>query len=246
MINFPLLYHAHYQKHLEDLQFWQELANRQHGPVLELGCGTGRILLPLARLGWPVTGLDRDAGMLRVLSQQLLAEPGLPAHVIRADMRAFHLARRYPLVIIPCNTFSTLDGQARLETLASSHRCLAPGGLLAINLPNPHLLLKFPRASGSEVEESFFHPHDGEPVQVSSGWQRSASQVIITWHYDHLLPDGHVERTTVQAAHWLASLKTYQGELRAARLHLRYTYGDFDGSPYTPNSPSLILLANKA
>ena len=64
---FPTLYHAHHGQYQEDLPFWLKLANQQGGPVLELGCGTGRVLLPLARGGFQTVGLDNDLEMLRFL-----------------------------------------------------------------------------------------------------------------------------------------------------------------------------------
>ena len=54
------LYHAHHSRNLEDLPFWQELARQQGSPILELGCGSGRVLLPLARAGYNVVGLERE------------------------------------------------------------------------------------------------------------------------------------------------------------------------------------------
>ena len=51
------------------------------------------------------------------------------------------------------------------------------------------------------MDETFTHPVTGNPVQVSSGWQRTRSHFTVTWHYDHLLPDGEVERLTVQSRH---------------------------------------------
>ena len=60
----PLLYHAHHNRYKEDLPFWLELAARHGDPVLELGCGSGRVLLALAQDGYQVYGLDNDPGML--------------------------------------------------------------------------------------------------------------------------------------------------------------------------------------
>jgi hypothetical protein len=79
---------------------------------------------------------------------------------------------------------------------------------------------------------------------VSSAWERSARHLTITWHYDHLLPDGRVQRLTLQARHELASLEVYQSEIHAAGLRLVAAYGDYDQSALSPASPLLILLAD--
>ena len=237
------LYHAHHNRHLEDLPFWLELARRQGSPILELGCGSGRVLLPLRRAGYHVTGLERDGDMLCVLHANM--EPGLEGQVelIQGDMAAFELGRRFSLILMPCNTISTLSEAQRRATLERVCRHLEPRGLFAASLPNPALLRKLPRRSEAEVEESFPHPLDGEPVQVSSAWEVSKQSLTIHWHYDHLLPDGRVERVSMQASHTLAPVEVYQTEMEEAGLDLVERYGDFDLSPYSLEAPFLILLA---
>lgn len=237
------LYHAHHNRHLEDLPFWLELARRQGSPILELGCGSGRVLLPIRRAGYHVTGLERDPDMLCVLREGM--ESGLDGQVelVLGDMTDFELGQRYSLIIMPCNTFTTLSAAQRKATLDCVRRHLEPSGLFAASLPNPTLLRRLPRRSEMEVEESFPHPLDGEPVQVSSGWERSQQSLTIHWHYDHLLPDGRVERVSMQANHALAPAEVYLAELEEAGLDLIERYGDFDRSPYSLDAPSLILLA---
>jgi SAM-dependent methyltransferase len=240
----PLLYHAHHSRHLEDLPFWESLARRQGGPVLELGCGSGRVLLPLARLGYPVTGLEQDAGMLRLLRENTPPELAGRVQLVQADMSAFGFGRIFSLILLPCNTFSTLSARQRLDTLRCVRRSLAPQGLFAASLPNPALLQRLPPRSEPELEESFPHPLDGEPVQVSSGWERTRDRLTIHWHYDHLLPDGRVERFSMQASHALVPVEAYLEEMRSAGLNPAELYGDFDGSPYTPEAPALIIIAD--
>jgi SAM-dependent methyltransferase len=240
----PRLYHAHHSRHLEDLPFWLELARRQGSPILELGCGSGRVLLHLARAGYHTTGLERDADMLYVLRENMEPDLGGQVELVQGDMAAFELGRRFRLVIMPCNTFTTLSTAQRRATLECVRQHLEPRGLFAASLPNPALLRRLPLRSEAEVEESFPHPLDGEPVQVSSGWERSKQSLTIYWHYDHLLPDGRVERVSMQASHALIPLEVCQAELEVAGLDLVECYGDFDRSPYSPDAPSLVLLAS--
>jgi len=237
------LYHAHHSRHSEDLPFWQKLATRQNGPILELGCGTGRVLIALARAGYPVYGLDNDAGMLALLQLQAGSNPALRGHFFQADMAAFHLARLFSLILMPCNTLSALPTGTRRAALAQISQHLSPTGLFAASLPNPALLARLSHRADTEIEEIFPHPVDGEPVQVSSTWQRRAGHFTVSWHYDHLLSDGRVERLTAQVCHALLPVESYADELRQAGLRIEALYGDFDQSPYTENSPSLIWLA---
>lgn len=242
--DFPLLYQAHHSRDTEDLPFWQELAARQGSPLLELGCGTGRVLLPLAQAGYEVYGLDNDPAMLAVLRQNSPTGLYPKLHLIQSDMSAFHLEKHFALILLPCNTLSTLAQPARRAVLEHVAHHLRPGGLFAASLPNPALLRRLPAASDVELEDIFSHPVDGEPVQVSSAWVRQGDLFTLTWHYDHLLPDGRVERLSVWVQHHVAPAETYQAEVGAVGMELRGLYGGFDWSSYDEaSSPYLILVA---
>jgi SAM-dependent methyltransferase len=241
----PQLYQAHHGLHNEDLPFWLELAGRQKGPILELGCGTGRVLIALAGAGYASYGLDSDAGMLATLQHQARSDAASGCSVFQADMAAYHLAQAFALILLPCNTLSTLPAETRRTAFALIRHHLSPKGLFAASLPNPALLARLPRRAAADIEEIFSHPVDGEPVQVSSTWQRSAEYFTITWHYDHLLPDGRVERLTAQACHTMLPVEGYTDELGQAGLKIEALYGDFDQSSYTENSPNLIILAHQ-
>lgn len=250
---FPLLYHAHHSRYLEDLPFWkaltreagasQTLTARQSGALLELGCGTGRVLLPLAETGLQVYGLDKDASMLAVLKSNLQPQLRSRVHVWISDAAYFHLHKQFSTIILPCNTLSTFSQLTRQAMLANVRRHLAPQGLFAASLPNPERLVRLPAASQAEVEEIFPHPRDGEPVQVSSHWKRQGQTFKVYWDYDHLMPDGRVERVSTQVMHQLNAVDVYMRELSEAGFtHIR-RYGDFDTSAYTHRSPFLILVA---
>jgi SAM-dependent methyltransferase len=242
---FPPLYSAHHSRYQEDLPFWQHLAEGQGGPILELGCGTGRVLAWLARLGYQMVGLDHDLEMLRFLCSEL--DPSIqPAPLLfAADIGAFRLGLHFPLILLPCNTWSILPLATRGAALECVREHLLPDGLFAVSVPSPDLLSSLPTSSAAEIEESYEHPLTGDPVQVSSGWRRTKQHFVVTWHYDHLLPDGTVQRLTRQARHSLASAQDYQAEIRLAGLDIQAVYGDFDRSPYTPTSSNLILVAQK-
>jgi SAM-dependent methyltransferase len=238
-----LLYDAHHARHTEDLAFWLGLAAAQGGPILELGCGSGRVLLPLARAGYAVFGLDLDFDVLESLKSRIASSPADRASIFQGDMAAFCLGARFPLITMPCNTLSTLSTKVLQNTLGNVQRHLAPGGLFAASLPNPVLFEQLPEVGEAEVEEIFTHPRSGNPVQASSSWDRSAQCFAMSWHYDHLLPDGTVHRSTVRARHNLSKVEDYTQSLRSAGLFLEALYGDFNRGPYRPDSEHLILIA---
>lgn len=242
-MTFPPLYHAHHSLYQEDLPFWLELAARQGNPVLELGCGTGRVLLPLAQAGYTVVGLDNDLEMLHFLRTRLDAPLMAAPRLLAAELSAFRLGCRFPLIILPCNTWSTLSTATRQTALQRVRAHLLPGGLFAVSLPNPRLFFDLPARSEAEAEEQFEHPKSGSLVQVSSAWRRTKRFFIVRWIYDALLPDGTIQQLIAEVRHDLAPVQAYLEEMQAAGLHLEAVYGDFDRSPYTPESASLILVA---
>ena len=243
---FPLFYHAQHQSYLEDLPFWLGLAAAQRSPILELGCGSGRVLMPLAKAGYRVIGLDNDAEMLATLKTRITPAVKASISLLLADATRIPLAGRFSLIVMPCNTLSTFTRQAQADVLSGVRLLLAQGGAFVASLPNPELLLRMPRQSEPEIEDTFPHPLTGEPVQVSSSWKKTTGYLFVTWHYDHLLPDGGVERLTSQVRHRLDSTQDYLDAFSAAGLQVERLYGDFDGSAYQLKSENLIIQARPA
>lgn len=242
--DFPYLYHAHHSRHMDDLPFWLGLAELQGDPLLELGCGSGRILIPLADAGYQVTGIEIDPGMLRVLRANLAKDLLPRVELVEADFTDFRLGKRYRLVILPCNTYSTLDAAQRQGLLACVARHLPAGGVFVAGLPNPALLRQMPSYGDPEVEEVFPHPLDGRPVQVSSSWRRTTQGMTIAWDYQHESLDGlsrHVIHREVR--HQLVNTQTYLSEMHRAGFTAVELYGDFTGSAYRRQSEHLILAA---
>jgi SAM-dependent methyltransferase len=110
-----------------DLPLWEELAAAAGGPVLDVGAGTGRVALHLARAGHDVTALDREPDLLEALTARAA---GARVATAVADADDFALDRRFGLVIVPMQTVQLLPGRAGF--LAAARRHLLPGGLLAL------------------------------------------------------------------------------------------------------------------
>jgi SAM-dependent methyltransferase len=115
-----------------DLPLWRELADREGSPILDIGAGTGRVTLELARRGHEVVALDRSAELLEALRERAA---GLAVTTVAADARDFAIDRRFPIVVVPMQTLQLLDGpDGRGRCLACVRAHLAPGGLLAVAL----------------------------------------------------------------------------------------------------------------
>jgi len=116
----------------DDLALWRELAAAHPGPVLDVGAGTGRVTLDLARHGHPVVALDVDPALLAALRSRAA---GLPVATVEADARDFALGRRFGLILVPMQTVQLLGGaEPRAGFLACARAHLDPGGLLAVAL----------------------------------------------------------------------------------------------------------------
>ena len=148
---------------LVDRDFYLDLAREYGGPVLELGCGTGRIALPLARQGIDVTGMDASRAMLEVLRAKLADEPAAVkrrVRVVEGDFRALCLADQYPLVVIPFRPMQHMyTTEDQLAALRNAGRHLADGGVLAFDVFNPRFD-KLLSGDGQEHLELEWHTED--------------------------------------------------------------------------------------
>jgi SAM-dependent methyltransferase len=218
-----------------------------------LGCGHGRVSLPLARAGRLLVGIDRDWEVLSFLGRLIESQsPDLQnrIQIIQADFLEYHSPPIYDSVILPCNTFSTLERTHRIRLLNGVIRMLKPGGSLILSMPNPERrgLLNQPLFDGNdehnaEIESTITDPDSGLPVQVSSQMMPTQGGMILEWIYDLLLPDGNVERFIKSTEHYFVPLDVYQNELKTAGFAVEESLGDFSGGDYDQDSPFLIVIA---
>jgi len=239
----PLLYHAHTSQNTEDIPFWLQIIASHGGPILELGCGTGRVTQALADAGYDIIGLDNDESMLTIINKRLTSETRSRIKVVQGDMADYCFGTRFRTIICPCNTLSTLSTNKLERTIKNALLYLQQGGAFAASLPNPELLNSLPMFGEEEIEDIFPHPLDSEPVQVSSSWIRENNIITIKWFYDHLLPDGEVERSSIQARHTILSAIEYNQIMSNLGYSIITLYGDFNFQPYTKDAPYLILVA---
>lgn len=123
-----------------DLPLWRELVAQHGGPVLDLGCGTGRVALDLAGRGFEVVGVDADPALVDALNDRA-REDALPARAVAADVRSLSgapVGEAFPLAIAPMQVAQLLGGvRGRTAMLTAVARRLAADGLLAVALADP-------------------------------------------------------------------------------------------------------------
>ncbi|MCJ7534145.1 MAG: class I SAM-dependent methyltransferase [Anaerolineales bacterium] len=246
MIIDPVLFHLHHLNETEDIPFWSRLAKELGGPNLELGCGTGRLIMPLTKAGHLVVGLDINFQALTFLKNTMNSSILNRILVFQSDLEEFHLGIKFSLIFLACNTLSTLPKNTRRKAYQRIFEHLRYGGIFAASFPNPAYLESLPVEGEIEIEDTLIHPSSGNPIQISSGWERLISSVVFRWHYDQLHPDGQVMRETVETEHSLNSVDEYLAELTAEKLIPIQMFGDYRRSEFQQDSPYAIILARKA
>ncbi len=253
-VNINDLIRIHHAGYLDDIPFWISRTENCE-PILEVGCGHGRVTLPLLAEGRKIVGVDIDLAAIRSL-REVLGEKDLElqknAQIVHQDIINFKPEYSFGVVIIPCNTYSTFPPEERQIIISKIYQLLGQRGVFAVSMPNPiqlrYLHEKLQENAdqfGSDLETSYLHPDTGNPVQVSSSMIAKEMSLGWDWIYDHLHPDGQVDRFVKSTEHFLATLKTYQQELIAAGFAEIVSMGNFDNSDYTEDSPYLILVGRK-
>jgi SAM-dependent methyltransferase len=241
------------KKDLADLPFYLELARRIGGPVLELACGTGRVLLPIAREGIAIHGVDNSAPMLDVLRQKLECEAKDVAELVSifdGDMRSFRSNREYPLVIIPFrplqHIYTIEDQRAALET-AAFH--LEDDGVLAFDVFYPRFDLLDSGVGQAVAELEWTDPADPSKL-VRRYFQKesldkinqtfSAAFIFRTWQDGKLILE---ETEPLKMSYY-----TYP-QLRAlfllTGLEIVEEYGSFARAPLDNDAKEMIFLLKK-
>lgn len=233
-----------------DVGFFVEAATAAGSPVLEVGCGTGRVLIPTARAGVEIVGLDLSAHMLAECRRRLQEESEAVrgrARLVEADMRYFDLGSRFTLATIPFRPFQhLLTVEDQLSCLASIRRHLVDDGVLILDLFNPSLDFLVNRPVGEELdEEPPFTTPDGRTVirrhkTVAIDRFQQVGHYELIYYVIH--PDGRQERL-VQAFP-MRYLFRFEAEhlLARAGFTLEHVYADFDKNPYGSTYPGELLM----
>lgn len=225
-----------------DVAFYGQLARETGGPVLEVGCGTGRVLLPIAREGLACVGLDASPAMLDVLRAKDLP-PTL--RTVMARMQDFDLApERFRLVFSAFRAFQHLyTVEDQLACLACIRRVLAPGGVLAFDVFAPDLA-RIAQREEPEHEEGRFPDGGDEIVRVASVRRDHATQTqhvtmrLERWR-DGALVGAEIERFGMRWYH------RYELEhlLARAGFEIVALHGGFDRRTYDEDSIEMVVVA---
>ncbi len=231
----------------DDLVFWLPFAAEQGGPVLEVGAGTGRIALPLARAGHSVTVLDPSPAMLDVARRRAAAE-GLAVTFLDGRLPGAPLPpAAFAAVILPNDVLlacATADDQA--AALRDAAAALAPGGRLALDVAGP----------GHWLDPD----GNGEPIPAFSG--EVGGESLTVWHVRHDDPAAQTRRLRIRYERTAADGRVRRSEsehvlryvtrsellpmLESAGLRVLDVWGDYTLAALTNASERLIVTAELA
>jgi len=222
-----------------DVAFYVEEAQKAGSPVLEIGCGTGRILIPVAEAGIEITGLDASKDMLSVLSRKVSALDDAVSsriEIVEGDMTDFSLGRKFNLIMIPCRAFlhlMTVDGQKKALGCIREH--LADGGRLIMNFFDPRLDVLLDKPDDPGTSEEATDPLSGNKVIMRSRASHDLERQVLEADFTFEEFDG--EGKSVPCVHAPLTLRwIYRYEmqhlLELCGFKVEALHGDFERGPF--------------
>ena len=243
----PVYYEQTYRRRREDVAFYAALAAGARGPVLELGCGTGRVTRAMARAGAEVVAVDRMASMLRYARDRAEREPAAArerVRFVRGDLRSVRLGRRFALVVAPFNVLMHLYTRRDIERcLATVRAHLTPRGRLVFDvlLPDPATLGRDP----SRVYKGGRVRVDGVPHLYGERFSYDAARQVE--HVDLIFERADGDRPAPPRVTPLAMRQLFPAELEALLhyngLRIVRHEGGFEGEPLDRWSDSQVVFA---
>jgi SAM-dependent methyltransferase len=226
-----------------DLPFYVEEARKAGAPVLELGCGTGRILIPTAEAGLTVTGLDRAPSMLAVARQKIARlddELQRRITLVEGDMRTFSLGKRFNLVMIPFRAFlHLLTVEDQRQALGRIREHLVHGGHLVLNIFDPRLdvivIQQGLVGTAQKKMDEFVHPETGRRVVIWDTIQYDLERQVLEEEriFEEVDGDGKMVSRTYNTL-ILRFIYRYEMQhlLELCGFQVEALYGDFQRGPF--------------
>lgn len=246
---FAPFYDLEFAAYDDDLPLYRAFATHTGGPLLELGCGSGRVLVPLAEDGYAMTGVDLSPAMLALAGEAATrAAVAERVALVEDDIRTLGKlgTTRFALAFSAINSFLHLETQGdQLAALRAVAQHLQPGGLFIADLfpPHPDLLIEY---DGRLIHVGTYRdPHTDERIDKfsTSMLARADQRIDTTFFYDRLRADGTTQR--VAATFALRYIGRYELELLLDRAGFTdiTIYGSYDLEPFTDASERMIAVA---
>jgi len=247
---FAPFYDHDYRNYRDDIQMIVDQTQDAGGRALALGCGTGRVLIPLAATGCRVVGVDHSPALLEIARRKAeQAQVSARVTLVQADLCSFALAANdFDFAYCVSNTLMHLTTQdEQLAALRSAHRHLRAGGRLLVDLFNPDIPHLTAISGVQELADQWQDDGRGAHVLKWSVRRVDVARQLqeTTFIYESVFADGHSERAVLPFL--LRFVWPSEGALllEKAGFRVEEMWGDFDGNDYDSESERLIFLARK-
>jgi SAM-dependent methyltransferase len=229
-----------------DVKFWTDLARQRGGPVLELGCGTGRLALPIARAGIPIVGIDRSAPMLLRARRRLRRTPRAPLRLVRGDIRLLPFSAA-PAFTIVMAAYGLLQSLLREKDLAATLKAVAaitsPGALFGIDLV-PDL----PKWQEYKRERRLSGWRSGGKTHVSliETVRQDHARGLTRFEQEYVERRGRQTRSRrFELAFRTITLPGMVRRIEKAGFGIHAVLGGYDGKPWDARADTWLILAER-
>lgn len=242
-------YDLEYGDYDADVELYLGYAGMIGSPILELGCGSGRLLVPLAQAGYDVSGIDNSTAMIELAHERLAAEGLSEVNARVGDMRAIdgYDDAHFRLVFAAFNAFLHLETrEEQLKTLAAARRVLHHNGLLIVDVfqPTPSVLQNLD--DQLRLDRQWTLP-GGDRLDRMSSWRVHVAEQRIetTLFYDRLRPTGELRRTVASYVTRYVYRFEMEGLLAEAGFEMEGVYGSYQLEPLDDSSRTMIFVAHR-
>lgn len=243
------LYDLVYGDYADDFELYEQFASRGELPSLELAVGSGRVALHLARAGHKVVGIDASLAMLSRCEAALDEQAAANLRLVEADMRDFTLGEKFDLVYCAFDSFEQmLTNEDALAALRCAARHLAKGGVFVTELRTLRSIdWSPPDQAPLTYEWTRTDPRTGERITKLSSMRASPAdqRTTTTLIFDRVASDGAVRRRAFDVTLRVFGRQEFALLLAQAGLRVAHVYGDYDLSPLTDDSDTMIVVADR-
>jgi SAM-dependent methyltransferase len=244
-------YDAEHTDKTDDLLLYSELASEYDGPILDVGCGTGRVMFHLAQEGYTVHGIDSEYAMLEraKIKLNMFGHVRDKMRLHHGDVLTYEFDMRFKMVLLSYNALMHFhDQDDQIALLTRLHDLLEDDGLLVIDLPNAGETFASPDSEAITLERTFVDSESGHLVmqQATSYLDRVEQLMRVNWIYDEITGDGTLKRTIAPVIFRYFFYPEVALLLRVCGLMVDEVYGSTDRDPFEDGCERMIVFAKRA
>ncbi len=235
----------------DDIPFYIDYAKKQNGEILELGCGTGRVALALAKQNFKVTGLDLSKEMLGIFKKKLELQPKLKnkINLMHGNMANFQIDKKFSLIIAPFRAFQSLTDKKDIEnSLKCINNHLTENGIFIVNVFNPYPIMDENWCFSEIIQWERFDEQTGNYI-VKKHWgdKIDIENQIIYPHFAYEVTDkdGNISRFIEDLKLKYYYRNQLQSAIEQAGLTIKESFGWYNKTTIEEKWREIIFVSGK-